>query len=308
MSNLDWDNFRVFLATARTRSGLEASYLLKMSQPTISRRIQKLEQEVGSKLFNRSSQGLQLTAEGYELLEHVEKLESTLSEIKINNNNGDRIELSGEIRIGSTEAFGTFFLTPHMANFCERHQAITVDILPLSRSLNLSKREADTSVAIDRPSTSSFVTRRLTEYRLLPYATPEYLDSHSSIKQVEDFQAHRWIDFVDDLVFSPEQFHLHKWGASLKRCFRSTSVMAQAQAAKAGLGIAVLPCFLGSVTENLVPVLPDKVDIQRTFWLVAPPERRELARVRALWEYLSEIVELNADLLDGRTTEIKWIV
>ncbi|MBB5391504.1 MULTISPECIES: LysR family transcriptional regulator [unclassified Herbaspirillum] len=307
MSNFDWDNFRIFLAAARTQSGVEAAHLLKMSQSTISRRIRQLEKDVGSKLFDRSAQGLRLTTAGHHLFEHAEKLESTFSVMESQAAGGDRMELSGEIRIGATEAFGTFFLMPHLSNFCQRHPGIAMDVLPLPRSLNISKREVDTSVALDRPRANSFVTRKLGEYRLLPYATPEYLARHPRIRRTEDFQDHLWIDFVDDLLFSPQQFHLHKWGASLKRCLRSTSVVAQAQAVKAGLGLAILPCFLANVTDNLVPVLPHKVDITRSLWLVAPPERRELARIRALWDYTREVAEANAGYLDGKTAQMTWL-
>jgi len=307
MSNVDWDNFRIFLAAARAQSGLEASHLLKMSQPTISRRIRKLEEDMGLKLFDRSAQGLRLTTAGHQLFEQAEKLESTFSVMELQASQGDRMELSGEIRIGATEAFGTFFLMPHLSNFCMRHPAIAMDVLPLPRSLNISKREVDTSVALDRPKANSFVTRKLGEYRLLPYATPEYLERHPRITRIEDFQDHRWIDFVDDLLFSPQQFHLHKWSSSLKRCLRSTSVVAQAQAVKAGLGIAILPCFLANVTDNLIPILPDKVEIKRALWLVAPPERRELARIRALWDYVRDTVEINGDYLDGKTSEMTWL-
>ncbi|MCR4471559.1 MULTISPECIES: LysR family transcriptional regulator [unclassified Burkholderia] len=302
MNHFDWDNLRIFLAAARSQSALEASHTLKMSQSTISRRIQRLERDTGSKLFDRSSQGLRLTSAGHRLLEHVEKLESTITAVE-SSMLSDTVALTGEIRLGATEGFGTFFLTPHLTHFCTRHPAITVDILPLPRTLNLSKREADASVAIDRPSANSFVTCKLSEYRMLPYATPEYLDKHPSIRKINDLVDHRWIDYVDDLIFSPQQFSLPKWLPALKPCLRSTSVIAQAQAVKAGLGIGVLPCFLGSVIGNIIPVLPDAVNITRTFWLVAPPERRELARVRALWDYIREVAEANEDFLMGRTTQ-----
>lgn len=305
MNQLDWDNLRIFLGVARSQSALEASHALKMNQSTISRRLQRLESDIGSKLFERSSQGHRLTSAGHRLLEHVEKMEGTLAAVE-SNVFGDNVALTGEIRLGATEGFGTFFLTPHLAHFCTRHPSITVDILPLPRTLNLSKREADASVAIDRPSASSFVTCMLTKYRLLPYATAEYLHKHPPIKCVDDLVGHRWIDYVDDLIFSPQQFSLSKWLPALKPSLRSTSVIAQAQAVRAGLGIAVLPCFLGNVIDGLVPVLPDKVDITRTFWLVAPPERRELARVKALWNYVRQVAEANEDFLMGRTTEITW--
>lgn len=306
MRHFDWDNLRVFLAAARSQSALEASHTLKMSQSTISRRIQRLERDTGSKLFERSSQGLSLTSAGHRLFEHVEKLESTLSAVETEVFS-DAVALTGEIRLGSTEAFGTFFLSPHAARFCSRHPAITVDVLPMPRSLNLSKREADASVAIDRPSANSFVTCKLSDYRLVPYATPEYLDNHPPIRTVDDLAGHRWIDYVDDLVFSPQQFMLQTWLPASRPFFRSTSVVAQAQAVQAGLGIAVLPCFLGSLIDGLVPVMLDKVEITRTFWLVAPPERREVARVKALWDYIREVAEVNRDFLLGHTSTMTWV-
>ena len=306
MDQFDWDNLRIFLGVARAQSGLEASHTLKTSQSTISRRILRLEEDIGSKLFERSSQGHRLTSAGHRLLEHVEKLEGTFIAVE-SNVFGDNMALTGEIRLGTTEAFGTFFLAPHLAHFCTRHPAITVDILPMPRSLNLSKREVDMSVAIDRPSANSFVTCQLTHYRMLPYATPEYLEKHPPIMDVEDLVGLRWIDYVDDLIFSPQQFSLQKWLPTVKPFMRSTSVIAQSQAAKAGLGLAVLPCLLGNVIDGLVAVLPDKVDITRTFWLVAPPERRELARVKALWNYIRQVAEVNQDFLMGRATGITWI-
>ncbi|HYD62097.1 MAG TPA: LysR family transcriptional regulator [Noviherbaspirillum sp.] len=306
MNQFDWDNLRIFLGVARSQSALEASRALKMSQSTISRRLQKLEQDIGSILFERNSQGHKLTSAGHRLLEHVEKLEGTLSAVE-SNVFGDNVALSGEIRLGATEGFGTFFLTPQLTHFCVKHPGITVDVLPLPRTLNLSKREADASVAIDRPSANSFVTCMLSKYRLQPYAAPEYLQQHPAIMSIDDLVGHRWIDYVDDLIFSPQQFSLTKWLPALKPSMRSTSVIAQSQAVRAGLGIGVLPCFLGSVIDGLVPVLPEKVDITRTFWLVAPPERRELARVKALWDYIREVVSVNEDFLMGRTTQITWL-
>jgi DNA-binding transcriptional LysR family regulator len=211
---------------------------------------------------------------------------------------GDSQELTGEIRLGATEAFGSFFLAPHLARFCTRHPGITVDLLPMPRNINLSKREADASVTIERPSADSFVTSRLTDYRLLPYAMPDYLDRHPPIKSPEDLlRGHRWIDYVDDLIFTEQQFSLQKWLPGVRPFLRSTSVIAQFQAVRSGLGLAVLPCFLGDTAPELVPVLPREIDLTRTFWMVAPRERRELARVRALWDFLREVSSSHAEQL-----------
>lgn len=306
MNHFDWDNLRVFLGVARARSALEASHALGLNQSTISRRLHRLEEDIGSKLFDRNSQGHRLTSAGHRLLEHVEKLESTLAAVESDVFN-DNMALTGEIRLGATEAFGSYFLAPHLAHFCTRHPAITVDLLPMPRNVNLSKREADASVTIDRPTTDSFVTSKLAEYRLLPYATPAYLEQHPPIHSVADLTGHRWIDYVDDLLFTDQQVSLRKWLPSARSFLRSTSVIAQLQAVRSGLGIAMLPCFLASAEKSLVPILADQVDITRNFWLVAPAERRELARIKALWDYLREVVEVNRDFLMGRTSAIVWL-
>ena len=276
MNPFNWDNLRVFLGVARAKSALEASHALGMDQSTISRRIKRLETDIGSKLFDRSSQGHRLTSAGHRLLEHVEKLESTLAAVETDVF-GDNMALTGEIRLGATEAFGSYFLAPHLAHFCTRHPAIVVDLLPVPRNVNLSKREADASVTIDRPTTDSFVTSQLTPYRLLPYATQDYLQRHPPALEVADLLQYRWIDYVDDLLFADQQVSLRNWMPSVRPFLRSTSVIAQCQAVRSGLGIALLPCFMASQQPQLVPVLADKVDITRNFWLVAPAEKRELA-------------------------------
>ncbi len=306
MNQFDWDNLRVFLGVARARSALEASHALGLDQSTISRRVKRLEADIGSKLFDRNSQGHRLTSAGHRLLEHVEKLESTLAAVE-SDVFGDNMALTGEIRLGATEAFGSYFLAPHLAHFCTRHPSITVDLLPMPRNVNLSKREADASVTVDRPTTDSFVTSKLTQYRLLPYATADYLRQQAPIQDVADLAKLRWIDYVDDLLFADQQVSLRKWLPSARPFLRSTSVIAQLQAVRSGLGIAMLPCFLANREQALVPVLPELVDITRDFWLVAPAERRELARIKALWDYLRRVAEVNQAFLMGTSPDIQWV-
>lgn len=306
MRSFDWDDLRIFLAAARAQSVLETSHRLQMSQSTISRRLQKLESDTGFKLFERSTGGLTLTGVGMSLLERVEQLESTLLSIETDVFD-EALKLTGEIRIGATEAFGTCFLTPHLARFCSRHPGISVDVLPMPRNINLGKREADLLVTIDRPSASSYVTSQLTNYRLQPYATQEYLDNHPPIVDVDSLVKQVWIDYVDDLIFSPQQFSLGKWNPLIKPKFRSTSVIAQAEAAKAGFGIAMLPCFLGGPIEELVPIHLENVEIFRTFWLVAPPDRRDLARVLSVWRYISEVAKVNQDFFMGLVRRTNFV-
>ncbi len=297
--NINWDNFRIFLAVARNRSALEAAHQLAMDHSTVTRRLKQLEQDIGSQLFDRSPQGHLLTPVGHRLLESVVRIENTLAVID-SAIGGDNQVLTGQVRLGATEGFGSYFLAPYLADFCQRHPAINVDLLAVPRFVNLSKREADLAISIERPRTGSHVVCKLSDYRLQLYATRAYLDSHRPIRSLADLHEHRLIGYVDELAFSTELRYLDKLAPGAAVQLRSTSIVAQLQAARRGHALAVLPCFMGSTYPDLVAVLPGTASIVRTFWLFAPKEHRDIARMRALWDFLRETAQAQQPFLMGR--------
>lgn len=302
---LNWDNLRIFLAVARSQSALEAAAGLEMDHSTISRRLHRLEKEIGSKLFDRNPQGHLLTSAGHRLLEFVERIEGTLAQIDSEIGGGDQV-LTGQVRLGATEGFGSYFLAPHLAHFCARHPAITVELLAVPRFVNLSKREADVAISVERPQTGSHVFCKLSDYRLQMYATAEYLDRHPPICSLEDLAGHSMVGYVDELSFSTELRYLQQLAPAASVPLRSTSIVAQMWATRRGHGLAVLPSFIAATAPDLVPVLPGIAEVTRSFWLIAPKERHEVARVRALWEYLRQIAEKNREFLMGQKRDIVW--
>ncbi|MBU3593395.1 LysR family transcriptional regulator [Polynucleobacter sp. 71A-WALBACH] len=302
-NSINWDNIRVFLAVARLQSAFEASNHLKIDQSTISRRLKKLEEEIGSELFTRNSQGHLLNANGHRLLEYAETIESTISSME-SKLGGDSQVLTGSIRLGSTEGFGSAFLAPHLGNFCELHSGLTVDLLALPRFINLSKREADLVISIERPETGPYIICKLTDYKLQAYATQDYLDNHPQIKNLEDLNKHKFTGYVDEYSFSPKLQYLKNLVPNAHVPFRSSSLNAQMYAALQGKMLAVLPCFLAKPHRALIPVLPKKTGFNRTFWLIAPSERKNVARVTELWDYLRHISSINQDYLLGESLDI----
>lgn len=307
MSNksFNWDNIRVFLAVARLQSAFEASNHLKIDQSTISRRLKKLEEEIGSELFTRNSQGHMLNANGHRLLEYAETIENTISSME-SKLGGDSQILTGSIRLGATEGFGSAFLASHIANFCEHHPGLIVDLLALPRFINLSKREADLVVSIERPDTGPYITCKLTDYKLQAYATSEYLENHDPIRNLEDLNKHKFTGYVDEYSFSPKLQYLKNLAPNAHVPLRSSSLTAQLYAAIQGKMLAVLPCFLAKTHPDLVPVLPEITSFNRTFWLIAPSERKSMARVTELWDYLRHIASINQDYLLGEEANIIW--
>lgn len=303
---INWDNLRLFLAVVRAQSAQEAARRLSIDHSTVTRRLHRLEKELGARLFERTPAGHVLTTAGHRLLEHVERMESSMALVG-EEVGGESHALTGQVRLGATEGFGSFFLAPHLGQFCERHPAIDVELLIVPRFVNLSQREADLAVNVERPQNTGQICSKLTEYRLQLYASQHYLQRRPPIRQMADLQAHRFFSYVEDLTFSAEMRYLSDVAPHVRTPLRSTSVIAQLQAVREGRGLAILPCFMASQYAELVPVLPDEIDVRRTFWIAAPRDTRERARVRALWDFLRELVDCNQPFLLGQTANWKGL-
>lgn len=306
IANINWDNLRIFLAVARAQSVQEAARRIDIDHSTLTRRIHRLEQEMGAQLFSRTSIGHQLTPAGQQFMRYIERVENTLvlAEAEIG---GGSDALAGQVRLGATDGFGSYFIAPHLTRFCDQHPDISVELLAAPLFVNLSKREADLSVNIERPHGNSDIVCKLSDYRLRLYGTREYLAKSPPIHSARDLEVHRLIGYVDELVFSPELGWLRKLAPNAFTPLRSTSIVAQYVAARQGRGLAVLPCYLAAEDPKLFPILSDDIDIVRTFWLAAPAERRKLAKVQALWDYLKAAVAANQPLLMGESKTTQWI-
>ncbi|MEJ7137922.1 LysR family transcriptional regulator [Amphibiibacter pelophylacis] len=306
LAQLDWDHLRIFLAVARHASALEAAGPLGLDHSTVSRRLRRLEAQLGSALLTRSPRGHALTAAGQRLLESAERVEAALLLAQADLG-GDASALTGQVRLGSTEGLGAYFLAPRLADFCERHPGLRVDLLALPRTVNLSQREADLAVCLEPPSSTRWVRQPLCHYRLRAYATAGYLASHPPLRSPADLAAHRFIGYVDELVFSAELRYLDGLAPGAAVPLRCTGVVAQLHAARQGQGIAVLPCFMASSYADLIPVLPEAVHVVRQFWLVASPERLALARVRTLWDDVQDAAHSSSAFLMGDAPLPGWM-
>ncbi|WP_028312902.1 LysR family transcriptional regulator [Derxia gummosa] len=289
---MDWDNLRYFLELSRSGRLAVAARRLGVDHTTVSRRVQALETAVGQPLFVREAGGHVLTEAGRRLLPQAEVMESACLAIEPQPGAAaldDR--LSGLVRIGATEGFGTRVLAPALAAFGQRHPHVAVDLLAVPRLVSLSRREADIVVTLERPARGPYVLTRLTDYALRAYASPGYLAAHAPIKGVDDLRRHAFVGYVDDLLFSRELHFLDDLCRPERFALRSTSVLAQHEAAANGAGVAILPAFLADGDARLVPVLPAQTRVIRTFWMTMPEEIRHLARMRAVWEFLKGTVE-----------------
>ncbi len=306
---LDWQDIQIFLEVARSQRLTDAARRLGLDHSTLSRRTRRFEQKLNAQLFERSTHGYHLTAAGQQLLAHAEEMARHAFEAGESLTDKNH-QVGGQIRLGVTEGFGTWVIAPLLSAFCSRHPGVTLDLLALPRVVNLSRHEADLAITVERPVSPGLVISRLCDYRLRLYGSRGYLDRHGRPGRLAELGEHRLIGYVDDLIFSEQLSYLAPLldPAVVEQPphfpLRSTSVTTQHVAARHGVGLAVLPCFMAETDTALTSVLDDEVEIVRQFWITARQEQRQLARVRLLWDFLREALDANRAFLMGEADEL----
>ncbi|WP_312524914.1 LysR family transcriptional regulator [Paracoccus sp. (in: a-proteobacteria)] len=282
---MDWDDLRVFLAVARDESLSAAGRRLGMDASTVGRRIVRLEQALGAKLFVKMPQGYQIAPEGLRLLPHAEAAETALhgaAEALIG-----RDELSGQFRIGAPDGCANYLLPQVCAALCAHHPGLEIQIVAQPRIFNLTRREADLAVGVSPPQTGRLTVQRLTEYRLHLAGHCDYLAAHPPITTRADLKGHRMIGYIADMIHDPELDYLTETGADTA-ALSSNSVSVQLQAIRAGGGLGIVHDFAIPFAPGVRPVLADQISLTRNFWLIRHADDRHSARMTLLAEALAQ--------------------
>jgi len=284
---MDWDHLRFFLALAKDNRLVVAARSLRVNHTTIARRIQALEQEMGVQLFTRSNSGYELTEAGLQLQNIAKQVEKQIGNIKNEVTQGSQ-EIAGLVRVGTTEGFGTVVIAPLLNTLGKKYPKLVIDLLALPRMVNLSRREADIAITLQRPTRGPYLVTKLQDYSLRLYASAEYLEANPVISSRGDLDKQTFISYIDDLLFSKELDYLDDICHPQRIAFRSTSIQAQLQATLSGLGIAILPNFMAEPAQGLIPVLADEIEIIRSFWMIMPNEYKKIDRMNLVWDHLKK--------------------
>jgi DNA-binding transcriptional LysR family regulator len=290
MRGFDWNDLKYFLNIARAGKLTTAARQMDVDHTTVSRRIAALEENLRATLFERSPQGYKLTQAGERLLAYAESIETAAHQAASDVGEAD-LDLTGSIRIGAPDGFGSIFLAPRLWTLCRRHPGLDVDLVAMPRIFSLSKREADMAIVLTRPAAGRLKARKLTDYVLGLFATADYLGRRPPIAKPADLKHHRLIGYIEDLIFTPELDYLPLIEKDLKANFASTNLIAQLNATRAGAGICVLPYFITTGMSDLVPVLPAEVRIVRTFWLITHADLAPMQRIRVTSDFIAEEVQ-----------------
>ncbi|MGY4225134.1 DNA-binding transcriptional LysR family regulator [Bradyrhizobium sp. USDA 4503] len=289
----DWDLIRSFLAVARSGRLTVGAKHLRMDHSTLSRRISALERLLGVKLFDHNVSGYALTAHGEQLLLRAETIESSI--FSLDHQFGQSSRISGTVRIGATDGFGTTILAPEIGKLAAAHPELEIDILAVPTVFSLSKREADIAVALACPPRGRLHARKLTDFEWGVYAAKTAPELWESAVRLDDLAGRPFIGYIEDLVYTPELDYLRKISKSIVPRVRSSTLIAQWQATAAGAGLCVLPCFIANSDERLVRVLPKEVSFSRTLWMLVHSDIRDTARIRLTCNFIVDVVRRSRD-------------
>lgn len=292
MAEIDWNDLKVLLAVGRSGKLSLAATKLRADHATVSRRISALENVLQVKLLERRSTGVVLTEQGERLMQSAEAMESLalagLSEIH-------QTDVSGAVRIGAPEGFGSYFLAPRLGALCDQHPNLEIELVAMGAVFSLSKREADIAVGLTRPDQGRLFSRKLMDYRLALYASKNYFDTHPPVEKIADLKRHRIIGYIEDLVFSSELSNMFAQAGVPPPGLRSSNLIAQMKATVSGAGLCMLPAFIAENHAQLQPILPHDIATRRSFWLTVHADLRDLARVRVTCDFIESAVRMARD-------------
>lgn len=290
-----WDNLRYFLTVARTGTLSAAAEQLGTEHTTVARHIHALEEELASRLFRRSNSGYGLTETGERLLAGAEAIESAYASAKAAATSEGQT-ISGTVRIGTPEVFGSVFLAPRVRVLTDRHPKLEIEMLVPPRQFSLLKGEADIAIVLSRPEHMRVVSRRLTDIRLYVYGSLAYLEKATPIVTIEDLTNHTFIGFVEELLRVPQLSFTEAIGADIEPRIRSTNALAQLHTTLSGGGLCVLPAFVASSYPTLVPILPEQVSVTLSYHMHIHEDHRSAARIREVAAFIAAEVDRDRSL------------
>ncbi len=291
---MDWDKLRIFHAVADAGSFTRAGETLNLSQSAVSRQISALEESLHIPLFHRHARGLILTEQGDVLYRTVKEVfhKLAMAEALISES---RERPSGPLKVTTTVAFGTTWLTPRIKEFIDFYEDVEVSVILTDGALDLSMREADVAIRMTAPRQPDLVQRHLLTVHSHIYAAPDYLAEYGTPKTPEELDRHRLIVYGQD---APPPVSSINWlidaGAAednrRRPILRLNNLYGIYRAVRSGLGMAALPDYMIADGSALVRVLPDLSGPAIEAYFVYPEELRQSKRVAVFRDFLLQKV------------------
>src|ERR1700733_9988325 len=290
----DWEDVRYFLAVAREGSVRAAADRLEVTHSTVLRRIAQFEERLGAQMFEKLPSGYRLTNAGEEILEFAEQMEASSNRLETRVFGRDQ-RVRGRLRVTLAPTLATHLLMPDFADFARLHPEVEIEILPSGELVNLTNREADVAIRV-------VYDRNTLPPNLHGLKGPELFGGVYLSRELLGAWRAGATDRIRWIVISyngvPDWAREGEIPAA-EVPIKTTDGEAQIAAVRQGLGMTVLPCFVGDADPLLARVPGTVLHKHGTLWLLTQGETRKTKRVRLFTEFVSRRLAAYAPLLAG---------
>ena len=279
---LSWDDFRYVKAIADTRSLAGAAETLGVNHSTVFRRLGQIEQQLGSRLFERGRAGYALTACGEQMVELAERMDEDIVSFE-RKATGQDLKPSGELRITTSDLVLLHLLNDILIGFRRAYPEIVLDIVVSNQRLNLSKRDADVAVRAIYQNPDPMSGRKVARIAWAVFG-PSAL-AGQPFDPVADGRHYDWLAFADHVSIARAMKWLKEHVGEKRIVYKANTMIGLAEASAAGMGMTLLPCYVGTAVAGLAQLSPPLPELEGELWMVSHPDLRNTARVRAFLDF-----------------------
>ena len=292
---LDWDDLRYMLGLARAGSLAAAAKALGVDPSSVHRRLVRLEKELGVRLFDRGREGYRSTRQGTALVEAAARVEVEALKAQRQIAGAD-LKVSGSIRVSTSELLGLYLLPPLLGEFGARFPEVEVVLSIDNRLADLTRRDADIALrATDNPP-PQLVGRFIGKIASAAYAHRSYL---ARVGRGRPLDGYDWLGLDESLAHAPQARWLRERVPNARCRLRFSLIEGAHQAARAGLGAAVLPSFVADRDPELERLTAPETAGDFGVWVLTHPDLRRSARIRAFMQEIGAMIATQARSLLG---------
>lgn len=303
---MNWSDLPVLLAVAETGSFSAAARKLRLSQPTVGRRITALEEQFGKALLSNNGKSLELTDTGRKVIEHARRMDDEAAAIMREVESEDK-SLAGPVAVSATQGVGDYWLPRVMAELCEEYPALELRVDVSPQAANLARREADIALRWIGPGNqNSLIGRKVIEAGFGLYASPHYLQSHGRPLSVADLSDHQMVEMQfskGNRAWDPNE-QMPKGAQHPPISFTSNSFHAHETAILSGFGVGPLAHAQAAWVPGIERVIPEYEKMEE-LWIVAHEDLMRSPRIRTVFDFLVRALQTDAEYFRSGAPE-RW--
>lgn len=295
-AQLDWGDLALILEICRAESLSGAARSLGQTHSTVFRRINAIEEKTGVRFFDRFRHGYVMTDAGRTAMEYAERIETEVLSLGREVLGRDEA-LRGRIRVTCPEVFAEDHAPGIVARFCAEHPEIKIDLAPSHGAVDLNRREAEVAIRATRSAPEASFGRRICDFRFAMFASGSYIAAHPE----PDPSQQTFCAIEGTVGWLQKVLGGKKDTIENRTIFQCRATRAVQNACAEGLGVALLPCYVGDADARLERVSPTLASFELELWVLTHPDLRKTARVRAFMSHVYQELAYGMDLYAGKT-------